>query len=82
MKPSVTIYTSRLCSICQMVKNLFHSIEILYKEVHVDINPIARTKLIAQTKKLTVPQTNINGRWISGFDPVKIMHSLSVSQNK
>src|SRR5690625_6360543 len=72
MNKSVTIYTSALCPVCGMVKNLLDSLEISYKEVSVDMNPIARIKLIGKTKKLSVPQTNINGKWISGFNPEKI----------
>lgn len=40
----------------------------MIKEVNLDIHPIAMVKLISKTGKFTVPQTNINGKWISGFD--------------
>lgn len=76
MQPSATIYTSALCPVCGMVKSLLDSLEIPYNEVNVDMNPIARIKLIGQTKKITVPQTNINGKWISGFDPEKIIQAF------
>lgn len=42
----------------------------MIKEVNLEIHPIAMVKLISKTGKFTVPQTNINGKWISGFDPV------------
>lgn len=73
----VTIYTSSLCPVCGMVKQLFDTLAIPYEEVKVDINPLARIKLMAKTKKLTVPQTNINGTWVSGFHPEKILQALN-----
>lgn len=73
MKHDVTVYTNTLCPVCQMVKDFFNDINIPFKEVNVDINPIAMIKLIGKTKRLTVPQTNINGEWISGFDPVRML---------
>lgn len=77
MNKSVTIYTSTLCPVCGMVKSMLDSFEVPYKEVNVDMNPIARLKLIGKTKKLTVPQTNINGKWISGFHPKKMLQALN-----
>lgn len=77
MNKSAIIYTSSLCPVCGMVKSLLDSLEVPYEEVNVDMNPIARLKLIGKTKKLTVPQTNINGKWISGFNPEKTLQSLN-----
>jgi glutaredoxin len=59
-----------------MVKSFLDSFDITYEEVIVDLNPIARINLIGKTKRLTVPQTNINGEWISGFDPERMLKKL------
>jgi len=40
-----------------------------------EINPYK--ELIGKTGKLTVPQTNINGTWISGFHPEKMFQALN-----
>lgn len=76
MQPRVTLYTTMLCPVCKMTKDFLDMCDIKHKEVHVDINPIARIKLIGKTGKLTVPQTNINGKWISGFDPQKMLEAV------
>ncbi|MBN6205428.1 glutaredoxin family protein [Ralstonia pickettii] len=76
MNQTTTIYTSALCPVCSMVKSFLDTFEIPYQEVNVDMNPIVRLQLIAKTRKLSVPQTIINGKWISGFDPEKIMQAL------
>ncbi len=77
MHQSATIYTSSLCPVCGMVKQFLYSFEIPYEEVNIDMNPIAMLKLFGKTKKITVPQTNINGKWISGFNPEKILQSVN-----
>lgn len=76
MEPTVTIYTSTLCPVCNLVKSFLHSLNISYQEVNVDLNPIAMLQLITKTKRLSVPQTMINGTSISGFQPEKIMQAL------
>lgn len=76
MHPTATIYTTMFCPVCEMTKQLLHSLEIPYEEVRVDANPLARFRLIGKTKKLTVPQTNLNGTWISGFHPEQIIAAI------
>lgn len=76
MDKFVTIYTSTLCPVCEMVKNFLDALEITYKEVIVDLNPIAMLKLIGKAK-ISVPQTNINGKWVSGFNPEKMLSLLN-----
>lgn len=76
MSPSTTVYTSTLCPVCGMVKSFLDSFEVTYVEVNVDMNPIAMVKLIGKTKKLSVPQTYISGKWISGFNPEEMLQSI------
>lgn len=78
MNQSLTIYTTTLCPVCNMLKMFLDTNEVYYKEVNVDLNPLAMIKLISKTRKFTVPQTNINGKWISGFNPEKIMKEIVV----
>lgn len=75
MNPSVTVYTTTLCPVCRMVKDFLNIYEITFTEVSVDLRPLSMVKLIRKTKKLTVPQTNINGKWIFGFDPAQMMQA-------
>ena len=77
MKHNITVYTTTLCPVCRMVKDFLNDSDIPFKEINVDIRPVTMIKLIGKTKKLTVPQTNINGEWISGFDPIRILNAMS-----
>ncbi|GAB3805990.1 glutaredoxin family protein [Virgibacillus kimchii] len=82
MNQSITVYTSTFCPVCSMVKDYLDTYELSYKEVNVDINPLVMIKLIGKTRRLTVPQTNIDGKWISGFDPVRMLQALNALESK
>lgn len=77
----ITLYTTTLCPVCGMVRDFLTNLDIEYKEVSVDFNPIAMIKLIGKTRRLSVPQTNINGTWIFGFDPVRMLEVLKSKTN-
>lgn len=73
MEPNVIIYTNTFCPVCAMVRSFLDDHGIPYSEVNVDLHPIEMLKLIGKTRRLTVPQTSVNGTFISGFDPVGIL---------
>ncbi|SEJ87822.1 Glutaredoxin [Bhargavaea ginsengi] len=73
MEPNVIIYTNTLCPVCAMVRSFLDDHEIAYREVNVDLHPVEMLKLIGKTRRLTVPQTYVNGTFISGFNPVGIL---------
>lgn len=69
---SVTVYTTTRCPYCVMLKNYLNKQNISFKEVNVENNPDIMTKLVNTTGQMGVPQTEVNGRWIIGFDPANI----------
>ncbi|GGN63600.1 glutaredoxin family protein [Oceanobacillus indicireducens] len=79
MNQTTIVYTSALCPVCGMVKSFLDTLEIPYQEVNVDMNPVAMLQLITKTRRLSVPQTKINGKLISGFNPEKMMQALNGS---
>lgn len=74
---SITIYTSSICPVCALVRDFFTMQEIPFEEINIDLRPLERLKLIAQSKNLRVPQTKINDVWISGFHPERFFEALS-----
>ncbi|MCH1624408.1 glutaredoxin family protein [Fredinandcohnia sp. SECRCQ15] len=60
-----------------MVRSFLTNMDIEFKEVNVDLNPIVMIKLIGKTRRFSVPQTSINGEWIFGFDPVRMFEVLN-----
>lgn len=81
MNNDITVYTTMTCPVCGMVKEFLTSMRIEYKEVNVDLHPIELLKLIGKTRRFTVPQIHINGKWISGFDPVAILEEVNSKVN-
>lgn len=47
-----------------------------FQEVNVEKDPKAMQKVVAETGQMGVPQTEINGQWIIGFDPDAIMSKI------
>jgi glutaredoxin 3 len=73
---SITVYTTTRCPYCVMLKNFLSSQNILFKEVNVERNPEMINQLVKTTGQMGVPQTEVNGKWVIGFDPDNIMKAL------
>jgi glutaredoxin 3 len=69
----ITVYTTNTCPYCTMLKNFLNTQGLAYKEVNVQMDQAAANKLVETTGQLGVPQTEINGQWVLGFDPETIM---------
>ncbi|MBB6445341.1 glutaredoxin family protein [Bacillus benzoevorans] len=73
---SVTVYTTNTCRYCVMLKNFLNDQNIPFQEVNVQQDQRSMHKLIAATGQLGVPQTEVNGKWVVGYDPNSIMKAL------
>ncbi|WAA13513.1 glutaredoxin family protein [Fervidibacillus halotolerans] len=69
----IKVYTTSTCPYCVMVKNFLEAQGLPYTEINVQQDPIAAQRLIQATGQLGVPQINVNGHWVLGFDPEGIM---------
>ncbi|MED4923489.1 glutaredoxin family protein [Geobacillus thermoleovorans] len=69
----VTVYTTTTCPYCVMAKNFLRAQGIPFKEVNVELDPEAARRLVETTGQMGVPQIEINGRWVLGYDPDAIM---------
>lgn len=74
---SVTVYTTSSCPYCVMVKNFLNDKNIPFKEVNVETQPEVMMQLVNKTGQFGVPQTDVDGKWIVGYDPNRIMQALS-----
>jgi glutaredoxin 3 len=72
----VTVYTTTTCPYCVMVKNFLREQGVPFEEVNVQQDPIAARKLVETTGQIGVPQIEIDGQWVIGFDPDAIMQLL------
>lgn len=73
---NVTVYTTSQCPYCVMIKNFLNENNIRFKEVNVETNPAIMQDLVRKTGQMGVPQTEVNGQWVVGFDPNRIMQAL------
>ncbi|MFC0015417.1 MULTISPECIES: glutaredoxin family protein [Allobacillus] len=74
----ITLYSTTTCPVCAMVRDLLTGLSVEYEEIYVDLRPITRMKLVKQTRRLSVPQLNVGGEWVSGFDPIRTLELLGV----
>lgn len=70
----ITVYTTSTCPYCEMIKNFLKEQGLSFKEVNVQLDQAAANRLVETTGQLGVPQTEINGQWVLGFDPEKVMN--------
>ncbi len=71
-----TVYTTSTCPYCTMLTDYLKEQGIPFEEVNVQLDPEAGQRLVATTGQMGVPQTEINGRWVIGFDPNGIQQAL------
>ncbi|MCM3764582.1 glutaredoxin family protein [Neobacillus niacini] len=69
----ITVYTTNTCPYCVMMKNFLTQQGLTFKEVNVQRDQAAATRLVKTTGQLGVPQTEVNGQWVLGYDPDKVM---------
>lgn len=73
MNNEVTVYSTNTCPYCDMMKNFLNQKNISFTEVNVQTDQVAAQKLVETTGQMGVPQTNINGEWVLGFDPDRVL---------
>ena len=66
--PEAIMYTTAVCPYCVAAKNFLKSRGVAYTEVRVDTDPAARTLMMQQTRRSSVPQIFINGTHVGGYD--------------
>lgn len=76
MMNAITVYTTTRCPYCVMLKNFLTDQNIPFNEVNVETNPAIMQQIVSTTGQMGVPQTEINGKWVLGFDPNGIMQAL------
>ena len=72
----ITAYITTRCPYCVMLKNFLSDQTIPFQEVNVESKPEMMQKLVRTTGQLGVPQTEVNGKWIVGFNPNSIITAL------
>lgn len=67
-RAEVVMYSSAICPYCVAAKNFLKQRGVEWRELRVDLDPAARSEMLAKAKRTSVPQIFINGTHVGGFD--------------
>ncbi len=79
LQKNVTVYTTPTCSWCNTLKRYFQEKGIRYREVDVSKDQKAAEAMVKRSGQQGVPQTDINGQMVVGFDKNRINNLLGIN---
>ena len=74
----VIVYTTPACSWCTTLKTYLDQQQIQYREINVAADTSAAEVMVRKSGQQGVPQTEINGQMIVGFDRARINQLLEI----
>jgi glutaredoxin-like YruB-family protein len=74
----VTVYTTPTCSWCTTLKTYLKENKVQYREINVAADTSAAEAMVRKSGQQGVPQTEINGQMIVGFDKARINQLLEI----
>ncbi len=77
-QPRVILYTTPSCPWCRRLKQYLKMLKIKYHDIDVSKNPKIAEELVRRTGQTGVPQAEINGKMVVGFDKPKIDKLLGI----
>lgn len=78
----VTVYTSPGCSPCGLVKAYLREHGISFSSIDISRDERAAREIVRRSGQQAVPQIDINGRIVVGFDQTKLANLLGIRHEK
>ncbi len=78
-RKNVVVYTTPTCSWCTTVKRHLQENGIQYREINVAADQKAAEEMVRKSGQQGVPQTEINGQIVVGFDKTRINSLLGIN---
>lgn len=78
-QPGVTVYSTPTCSWCNTLKTHLRKHKIRFTDVDVSQDPSMAEELVRKSGQQGVPQTEIGGEIIVGFDKTRINKLLNIN---
>lgn len=72
--PAITIYSSAICPYCVMAKNFLRSKGLPWNEVRIDMDAQERDRMVARTRRTSVPQIFVGETHVGGYDELMALH--------
>ncbi len=76
---NVTVYTTPTCTWCTTIKRHLDHYGIRYREINVAADQKAAEEMVKKSGQQGVPQTDINGQMVVGFDKTRINSLLGIN---
>ncbi|MFP4027908.1 MAG: glutaredoxin domain-containing protein [Candidatus Brocadiia bacterium] len=76
----VTVYSGPGCPACGTLKTYLREHDISYREIDISRNQKAAQQIARRSGKMAVPQTDINGHLVVGFDRAKLNRLLGIQE--
>ena len=76
-KFEVTVYTTSTCPYCKMAKEYLTKKGVKFREIDVSSDQVAAEEMIKKSGQIGVPQIEVNGKMILGFDEAALEKELS-----
>ena len=76
---SVTVYSTPTCTWCTTIKRHLQENGIQYRDIDVSADQKAADEMVRKSGQQGVPQTDINGEIIVGFDKPRINRLLGIN---
>ena len=73
-RADVRIYVTGWCPYCVAAKNFLKSNGQQWTEVRIDLDPAEREKMVAKTRRTSVPQIFIGDVHVGGYDDMMALH--------
>ncbi len=78
-QPRVVVFSTPTCSYCSVAKRYLRERGISFTEVDVSRDPRAAQDMVRRSGRQGVPQIDIGGRIVVGFDRARIDQLLHLS---
>jgi glutaredoxin-like YruB-family protein len=75
---SVTVYSTPTCSWCNTLKQWLRKNHVSYHDIDISRDENAAKELVRRSGQQGVPQTEINGQIVVGFDQTKLKQLLEL----
>ncbi len=79
-QPNVIVYSTPTCTYCNQLKSYLRKNRIFFNDIDVAADPNAAQELQQRTGQTGVPQTDIDGEIIVGFDRPRINELLGIKK--
>ncbi len=74
----VKVYSTPTCPYCHMLKEFLDDNNVEYEDINVAVDQAAAREMVEKSGQMGVPQTEINGKIIVGFDKESIQRELGL----